>query len=78
MPGILVRDIPDVLYKKLKLRAQANNRSLQQEVKVILKEAVDPDIEKSIKMAAKIRKELGTKKAHYSDSTELIREDRQR
>ncbi len=78
MPGILIRDIPEKLYNKLKKRARDNNRSLQQELKIILTEAVSHNIENSIKLAANIRKELEEKKAHFSDSAELISEDRKR
>lgn len=78
MPGILIRDIPEELLNGLKMRAKANSRSLQQELKIILAEAVNHDGEKGIKLAAKIRRELEAKKEQYSDSAELIREDRER
>ena len=78
MPGIFIRDIPEKLYNQLKKRARDNNRSLQQELKIILTEAVSHNTEKGIKMAASIRKELEAKKVHFSDSAELISEDRKR
>jgi plasmid stability protein len=78
MPGILIRDIPEELLNRLKMRARANSRSLQQELKIVLAEAVNYDGEKGIKLAAKIRRELEARKVPYSDSAELIREDRER
>jgi plasmid stability protein len=78
MPGILIRDIPEELLNRLKMRARTNSRSLQQELKIVLAEAVNYDGEKGIKLAAKIRRELEARKVPYSDSAELIREDRER
>lgn len=78
MPGILIRDIPEQLYNRLKGRAKANGRSLQQELKAILSDAVKYDMKDGTQLAAKIRKELEARKVRYSDSTVLIREDRQR
>ncbi len=78
MPGILIRDIPEQLYNKLKGRAKANGRSLQQELKAILSDAIKYDMKDGIQLAAKIRKELEARKVRYSDSTVLIEEDRKR
>jgi len=78
VPGILIRDIPEQLYNKLKGRAKANGRSLQQELKAILSDAIKYDMKDGIQLAAKIRKELEARKVRYSDSTVLIEEDRKR
>jgi plasmid stability protein len=78
MPGILIRDVPEGLLNRLKMKAKVNGKSLQQELKVILAEAVNYDGEKGIELAAKIRQELEARKVPYLDSAELIREDRER
>lgn len=78
MPGILIRDIPEQVYNKLKGRAKSNGRSLQQELKLILSDSVRHDMKDGAQLAAKIRKELEAGRARYSDSTDLIREDRRR
>lgn len=78
MPGILIRDIPEQVYNKLKRRARTNGRSLQQELKLILSDAVKHDIKEGAQLAAKIRKELEARRVRHSDSTDLIRGDRRR
>lgn len=78
MPGILIRDIPEQVYNKLKGRARSNSRSLQQELKMILSDAVKHDMKESVQLAARIRKELEARTVRHSDSTDLIREDRRR
>lgn len=43
MPGMLIKEVPDELHRRLKQRAAANRRSLSREVLVMLEEAVaDP------------------------------------
>ena len=40
MPGLLIKEVPVELHRRLKERAAANRRSLRREVLVILEEAV--------------------------------------
>jgi hypothetical protein len=40
MPGLLIRDVPDNIHKKLKERAARNRRSLTKEALVILETAL--------------------------------------
>ena len=40
MPGMLIKEIPEDLHRRLKERAAANRRSLSREVLVMLEEAV--------------------------------------
>lgn len=77
MPNVLVRDVEPEVLEKIKKRAARNGRSLQTEVQIILRrsaEAAEPLSD--AKVAAKIKASLrgGT----YSDSAELLREDRNR
>ncbi len=77
MPNVLVRDVETSILEKLKIRAAGNGRSLQSEVQIILKDAAakaEPLSE--LKTAKKIRESLRVKK--QSDSSELLREDRER
>ena len=77
MAQILVRQLNDKLVERLKKRAKEHGRSLQSEVKTILEEAV-PDYEGAWKRIAKWQKDLKQAGKTFSDSTLLIREDRDR
>lgn len=79
MAQILVRDLDKETVERLKKRARDDGRSLQSEVKHILDQAAyEPkvDIEKARKMLDEFRKRFKGRK--FSDSVELIREDRDR
>jgi len=41
MPGLLIKDLPDDLHRRLKARASARGRSMSREVMVILAEALE-------------------------------------
>ena len=60
-----------------KKRAREHRRSLQSEVKTILEEAV-PDYEAVWKRIERFRKLLEQSGRTFSDSADLIREDRDR
>jgi plasmid stability protein len=77
MAQILVRNLDESVVRKLKKRAKKNGRSLQAEAKVILqKEAVQPKLsmEEARKAADAFRARFKGRK--FTDSAELIREDR--
>jgi antitoxin FitA len=76
MAQILVRNLDEKLVEGLKRRAKMNGRSLQAEVKLILEQSTKVDMETALKIANKIR--AGFKGRKFTDSTELIREDRDR
>jgi plasmid stability protein len=77
MPNILIRDVPEETLKQIKMMAKQHNRSLQQELKHILENlpGLRPDI---YKKASAIRKKLKRKRINFTDSAELLREDRSR
>lgn len=77
MAQVLVRQLDDKIVDRLKKRAKEHGRSLQSEVKTILEDAV-PDYEGAWKRIAGLRKRLGKSGRTFSDSFELIREDRDR
>lgn len=77
MPNVLVRDVEPEILEKIKKRAAKNGRSLQTEVQAILRrsaEAVEPLSDALV--AAKIKASLRGK--IFSDSAELLHEDRNR
>ncbi|PYV88881.1 MAG: hypothetical protein DMG05_14750 [Acidobacteria bacterium] len=77
MPGILVRNLDTEIIERLKARAQQGGRSLQAEVKIILERSVrEPSMTEFRKAASRIQKKLARRR--HSDSTTLIREDRER
>jgi plasmid stability protein len=77
MAQVLVRQLDDKVVERLKCRAKENGRSLQSEVKTILEEAA-PDYEAARKRIERFRNRLKRSGRRFSDSTELIREDRDR
>lgn len=78
MPDVLVRDVEKEILDKLKVRAKKNGRSLQNELIQIFQSSVENEIKQlsDKETAAKIRKMLEGRV--FSDSTELLREDRRR
>jgi antitoxin FitA len=55
MATMTVRDLDDRLKAKLRVRAARNNRSMEEEVRVILKAALASDAEGSKSLVAAIR-----------------------
>jgi plasmid stability protein len=76
MPQILVRDLDEKTVNRLKKRAALNGRSLQQEVKLILKDVPEPV--DYVKAARRIQEMLRKKYGKQSDSGELQAEERMR
>ena len=64
MAAINIKNIPDHIHRKLKLRAAANHRSLNKEVLHLLEQAValnptrHPDAEEILRQARAIRKKM--------------------
>ena len=76
MAQLLVRDLEKNTVERLKRRAKRHHRSLQGEVKMILDEAARMSMEDARALAEKIRASLAGRT--FSDSAELIRQDRER
>ncbi|MBI5057069.1 MAG: hypothetical protein HZB61_10690 [Nitrospirae bacterium] len=77
MAQLLVRNIEPETIDRLKVRAKRHHRSLQGEAKIILEEAARKiTMEEARKRVQQWRKKFAGKK--FSDSAELIREDRDR
>jgi len=78
MANVLIRDIPDEVIKELKQRAKTRNRPLQQELREILVKTSRQPYEDIAQRAAEIRLKLMGKHRTFTDSAELLREDRAR
>lgn len=76
MSQILVRNLDDAAVERLKSRARAHGRSLQAEAKDILEQSARIDVAETRKLVDCIRKSFEGRK--FDDSTELVREDRNR
>ena len=76
MSQILVRNLDDATVERLKSRAKAHGRSLQAEAKDILEQSARIDVAEARKLVDCIRRSFEGRK--FDDSTELVREDRNR
>ena len=74
MAQILIRNIDDATLERLKLRAAQSGRSLQAEVKMILDQAAQVDLQAARIMAAGIREKLKGRTA--SNSADILHEER--
>lgn len=75
MPQILVRGLERKTVQRLKQRARVGGRSLQQEVKSILEQAATTlTPEEARRLSEEWRRRFAGRS--FSDSTTLIREDR--
>ena len=78
MPDILVRNLSEEVLLALKQRAASQGRSLQQELRLLLERVVteganlDP-----VAAAREIREKLRASGRVFSDSAEILREDRE-
>jgi plasmid stability protein len=76
MARILIRDLDDETVKRLKERARRHGRSLQGEAKLILTRAAGLSFHEARRLARQWHEKLAGRE--LPDSTELVREDRQR
>lgn len=76
MPDVLVRGVDEKVLESLKEKAKENGRSLQAELQIILQRAAERKTLDARETARRIREALAGRE--FSDSAELLREDRQR
>ena len=77
MAQVLVRDLDADVVERLKTRARRHGHSLQKEAKAILEDAARRySMEEARRVAEKCHDRLAGRT--FSDSAELIREDRER
>ena len=77
MPDLLIRDLDADVLAQLKAAAKANGRSLQAEIHDLLRRANVRTLSHTRRLSARWLKRLGPAGRH-TDSTALIREDRDR
>jgi hypothetical protein len=81
MPILHVRNVPTALYNRLKEMAEEQNRSLSAQIITLLEQAVeDVEVRSQAEVIASIRQRRTFQPAAVGapDSTELLRQDRQR
>jgi len=78
MANVLLRDIPKEVLNRLKNMAKAHNRSLQQELRVVLENTASQTLPDVFQKTSELRKELRKKAVRFTDSAKLLREDRGR
>ena len=78
MANITVRNLDDELVMQLKQRARSHNRSLEAEVRHILAAAANPHRWMDLRELADRIAAMTPRGQTQSDSSELLREDRDR
>ena len=76
MGQVIVRNLDDRTIAALKAKAALHGTSLEQELRRILSEAARPGPEERLALADEIR--AMTPRRAQSDSTRLVRQDRER
>lgn len=77
MANLTIRNVDDEVVTKLKARADSNNRSLEAEVREILAQMAETPTPRQMREIAETIAAM-TLDVPQTDSTELIREDRDR
>lgn len=80
MPDVLVRDVGEDVVAQLKQQAARHGRSMQAELKAILEQSARTAAEAEEAWAAidRFRERLTASGRRFSDSADLVREDRNR
>jgi hypothetical protein len=81
MPLLQVRECPEDIYKKIALVAKKQNRTIAQQVVVLLEKGLGQEqsnIERRKQLLAKIESRKILDDAKLIDEVKLIREDRER
>lgn len=76
MVQLTVRDVPDDVVERLRMRARAGGRSLEGEVRAVLAAAAEPSREEQLRTADGLA--AATAGRPHTDVVELLREDRAR
>ncbi len=76
MPDILIRNLSKETVDALKARAKRHGRSLQQELGMALERLSEEHEMGTLASAMRIRERIRAEQGILSDSTELIRDDR--
>ncbi len=76
MAQVLIRDLPDDVVERLKARAKIRGESLEAHLRGILERSIRADRDEFLRAAREIRGR--SRDPQRTDSTELIRESRDR
>jgi antitoxin FitA len=74
MAQVIVRNLDEQVVSSLKIKAELHGRSLEQELREILKRAAELTVEEKLALVDRIR--AMQKRPLETDSADLIREDR--
>jgi len=78
MANILIRNVPDEVLNMIKNMAKRRNRSLQQELREALETMANQSSPDIFRKATELKEKLRKKSVRFTDSAELLREDRAR
>ncbi len=78
MPNFLIRHLPEKTLKQARKLAKTHHRSVQEELKTILVEALGWQSPDWIQSADILRDRAARYATRHTNSTQLIREDRER
>ncbi len=81
MPLLQVRECPEDIYKKISLVAKRQNRTIAQQIIVLLEKGLGQDqsnIERRKQLLSKIEKRIILEEVKKIDAVALVREDRER
>ena len=78
MANVLIRNISDEVLDKIKSMAKRRNRSLQKELSEAIENIANQSSFDFFQRAKELREKLRKKKVRFTDSAELLREDRTR
>jgi plasmid stability protein len=76
MAQVLVRGLEEKIVRRLKAQAERNNRSLEAELREIIESSVKYTPAEAAEVSRRLLAQFKGRK--FSDSAELIREDRDR
>jgi antitoxin FitA len=78
MAKLVIRDLEETILQRLQEQAAAHGRTAEAEARVILGEALEPKDQDAWERVNSIRAQLAASGRTFSDSTDLLREDRNR
>jgi len=81
MPLLQVRECPEDIYKKISLVAKRQNRTIAQQIIVLLEKGLGQDqsnIERRKQLLNKFEKRIISEEVKKIDAVALVREDRER
>ena len=77
MTTLVLTDVDDILLERLRVLASATNRTVEQQARMVLEQALPPPGSERREIVASIAA-LTPKNVHQTDSVVLLREDRAR